>query len=159
MRYSESACYDAFKASLYAYADIPMPLPLYPDEDAKRLRLPYFGEDTPQVPTGLSDTATLAINRVYEKEFTQAARIAEADGCILIAVLTTPFFLKSERDNAMSALEAELKELVGSEELIVAFDLDIYRRIDENMSDDDIVELYNIAKLRRQKRGQSVTPG
>ena len=131
--------------------DIPIPLPLYPDEDEMRVRLPFFGTDTPQTLTGLSDIATNAVNCVYEKEFVQAARVAEADGCILIAVLTRPFYLKSERDKAMLSLEAELKELVSVDDLIVAFDLDIFRRIEDGMSKEDILELYDIAKLRRER--------
>ena len=158
VRYVENAFYDASymqtsaRGILYPEIDVPTPLPLYPDEDGRMLKMPFWGERTPQTLMELSDRAATAINRVYEKEFVQAARVAEADECILIAVLTTPFYLKSERDNAMLTLEAELKELVGSEDIIVAFDLDIFRRIDDDMSKQDVIELYNIAKLRRERQ-------
>lgn len=163
VRYVESAKFDALYAHkseryiLYANIDVPTPLPLYPDEDGKMFKLPYFGTDVTQTLTGLSDSAKTAINRVYEKEFVQAARVAEAEGCIVIAVLTKPFYLKSERDKAMLSLEAELKELISSDDLIVAFDLDIFRRIDDDMSAQDVIELYNIAKLRREKQTANQT--
>lgn len=163
VRYIETADFDALypqaltTALAYPYIDIPTPLPIYPDEDGKMFRLPYFGTDTRRTLADLSNSATAALNRVYEKEFVEAARLAEADGCIVIAVLTKPFYLKSERDNAMLTLEAELKELVGSEDIVVVFDLDIFRRIDDDMSEEEVLELYNIAKLRRERHTSKQT--
>ena len=163
VRYVESADFDALytqtlaSALEYPYIDVPTPLPLYPDEDGKMFRLPYFGTDTRRTLADLSENATTALNRVYEKEFVEAARLAEANDCIVIAVLTKPFYLKSERDNAMLTLEAELKELIESEDLIVVFDLDIFRRIDDDMSKEEVIELYNIAKLRRERHTSKPT--
>lgn len=139
--------------NVFAYLDgkdKPTPLPLYPDDSGEMSRLPETSFPSfPQLTTDEDGNLDALLSRVYEEKFIEAARGIEADGKILIAALTSPFYLKSERDRARQTLENDLRELFGNEDIILAFDLDLYRRIDDNMTEEEALELYETALLRR----------
>lgn len=128
----------------------PTPLPIRPDEDAKRERSPYVDDGARPTPMA-DDDVNKALNIVYAHDFVEAARGASADGTIIIAALTKPFFLKSERDAARAALTEELEALCDGNSVIVVFDMDIFRKISDDMSEDETREIVDIARQRANK--------
>lgn len=138
--------------------DDPTPMPKLPDSGGKRVLLPFSEElGTPSLADSESALDAM-LGRVYEKEFVYAARGFEVDGNIVIATLTSPFFLKSERDAALISLETELCQMAQDLSVTVCFDLDIYRRINENMAQDAMRELLETAKKRSELRSSPIDP-
>ena len=64
-----------------------------------------------------------------------AARAFEKDGKTVLAVLTEPIYLASERAELKRLLEKEATAACGSP-VTLTFDLDVYRRISPDMSED-----------------------
>ena len=89
------------------------------------------------------------ISLALQNEYAIGVRGFEHDGSIVIAVLTTPFYLKSERDNARNMIENELCELTNNDSIIVTFDVQVYRNIRGNMSESDRSRVLKLAKERR----------
>lgn len=73
-----------------------------------------------------------------------AARAFEKDGKTVLAVLTEPIYLASDRAKLKELLTAEASAAAGSP-VTLTFDLDIYRRISPDMSDE--VKAFILKKL------------
>lgn len=130
--------------------DIPTPLPLYPGDGPEARTLPYFGESQP--PTLMDEQSSALqtlLNKVYEKDFVEAAKGIDLNGEILIAVLIKPFYLKSARDAAIRSLQSELEELYCDNDITLAFDMELYRLIDETLSEDEMQQLLELAKKKQ----------
>lgn len=90
-----------------------------------------------------------AISFALQNENVLSVRVFELDGNIIVATLTSPFYLKSERDAARQQLEDDLKALLGSDNIIVTFDVHVYRKIRDGLSDEEKQDLYQLAYERR----------
>ncbi len=90
-----------------------------------------------------------AISFALQNESVLSVRVFELDGNIIVATLTSPFYLKSERDAARQQLEDDLKALLGSDNIIVTFDVHVYRKIRDGLSDEEKQDLYQLAYERR----------
>lgn len=90
-----------------------------------------------------------AISFALQNENVLSVRAFELDGNIIVATLTSPFYLKSERDAARQQLEDDLKTLLGSDNIIVTFDVHVYRKIRDGLSDEEKQDLYQLAYERR----------
>ncbi len=138
-----------FNGEVLSDADIPTPLPVFPSEEKNMSNMPYDGDSVP--PTLVDDDEEVLLdallNKVFEKEFVQAARGIRHGDCVLIAVLTEPFFLKSERDAARKDLEEELKQVCGTD-VVVAFDMHLFRQMDGDLNQNEKEELIRIAKRK-----------
>lgn len=75
-----------------------------------------------------------------------AARAFEKDGKIVLAVLTEPIYLSSERTELKTLLSEEAERETGCE-VALTFDLDIYRRISSDMSEETISLIFKKLKL------------
>ena len=75
-----------------------------------------------------------------------AARAFEKDGKIVLAVLTEPIYLSSERTELKTLLSEEAERETGCE-VTLTFDLDIYRRISSDMSEETISLIFKKLKL------------
>lgn len=75
-----------------------------------------------------------------------AARAFEKDGKIVLAVLTEPIYLSSERAELKTLLSEEAERETGCE-VALTFDLDIYRRISSDMSEETISLIFKKLKL------------
>lgn len=132
--------------------DEPTPLPLFPNDEARFDILPYVPSDLFPTVTDERDQMGELLSFVFEKEYIQAARALSFDGDIVVAALTAPFFLKSERDAAREALECELEQLYPNYNVIVAFDLDLFRRMDDGISNAQTLEIIELAKQRQERQ-------
>lgn len=90
-----------------------------------------------------------AISFALQNESVLSVRVFELDGNIIVATLTSPFYLKSERDAARQQLENDLKALLDSDKIIVTFDVHVYRKIRDGLSDEEKQDLYQLAYERR----------
>ncbi len=73
------------------------------------------------------------------------ARAFEWQGEIVVAVITTPFYLKSERDKAKEEIFDDITVETNAKSLTVTFDVGVYRNIREDMTDEQRERLYKIA--------------
>ena len=73
-----------------------------------------------------------------------AARAFEKDGKTVLAVLTEPIYLASDRTKLKELLTAEASAAAGSP-VTLTFDLDVYRRISPDMSNE--VKAFILKKL------------
>ena len=90
------------------------------------------------------DVTSLALSYTY----VIGARAFEWQGSIILAVITTPFILKSERDNAKRELKEEIIEASGYENIIVTFDGEVYRNIRDSIDDSEKQRLFQLAVSR-----------
>ncbi|MDE5601224.1 MAG: hypothetical protein K2J16_01855 [Clostridia bacterium] len=100
-------------------------------------------ENSSTVPT-LDNVISLALSYTY----VIGARAFEWQGNIVIAVITTPFILKSERDNAKLELKEDIIAITNYENIIVTFDGEVYRNIRDNIDDSEKERLYQLATSR-----------
>ena len=122
--------------SVCAVEDMPTPLPLLPDLDGNMRHSPYYFDESEMAIVSVEETAVqLALSSPYVTH----ARAFEYDGCTIVAVLTTPFYLKSERDSFRAELEQQLVDAVGN--AVVTLDMEVYRNITENMSEETLKRL------------------
>ena len=84
-------------------------------------------------PTTPSERAAAAQNVALSNPLVLAARAFEKDGKTVLAVLTEPIYLASDRAALKELLTAAASEAAGTP-VTVTFDLDIYRRISRDMS-------------------------
>lgn len=81
-------------------------------------------------------------------EYVLAARAFVYDGNTVVALITTPFYLKSERDGAKSSIKQSLSTDIGNENVIVTFDVEVYRRIRGELEEEEMQKLLLLAKSR-----------
>lgn len=74
-------------------------------------------------------------------ERVSAVRSAETDDAVLLALLTGPIYLASERKAMKTALENEASDLVGKR-VIVTFDMEIYRKLGKDLTSEEIAKLF-----------------
>ena len=86
-------------------------------------------------PTTPSERAAAAQNVALSNPLVLAARAFEKDGKTVLAVLTEPIYLASDRAKLKELLTAEASAAAGSP-VTLTFDLDVYRRISPDMSDE-----------------------
>ena len=95
-------------------------------------------------PTTPSERAAAAQNVALSNPLVLAARAFEKDGKTVLAVLTEPIYLASDRTKLKELLTAEASAAAGSP-VTLTFDLDVYRRISPDMSDE--VKAFILKKL------------
>ena len=76
------------------------------------------------------------------------ARAFEWQGSIILALITTPFILKSERDNAKVELKNDIIASTGYENIIVTFDGEVYRNIRDSIAESEKQRLFQLAVSR-----------
>ena len=86
-------------------------------------------------PTTPSERAAAAQNVALSNPLVLAARAFEKDGKTVLAVLTEPIYLASERAELKRLLEKEASAVCRSP-VTLTFDLDVYRRISPDMGED-----------------------
>lgn len=82
-----------------------------------------------------TDSALAAEYSALENPLVLAARAFECQGTLVLAVLTEPIFLSSERAELKNLLESAAVASTGKN-VVVSFDLEIYRRISRDMPDE-----------------------
>ena len=88
------------------------------------------------------------ISCTLQQEFVLGARAFEWNGSIVVAALTTPFVLKSERDSAKNQLSEDLQTAFSAHNIILTFDMQVYRNILDELDDLAKQELLELAKSR-----------
>lgn len=92
-------------------------------------------------------TPDAVVSTVLQNENVIGARCFEAQNTYIVAVLTVPIYLKSERDKCKFDIQTAISQLSGKE-IIVTFDIDIYAKIKPNMSERDKDALYKKVTAR-----------
>ncbi len=90
------------------------------------------------------------VNIALENDKIIGARCFEYENVYVLAIITTPFYLKSERDKFLYDTTASLNEYT-QKNIIVTMDTDIYSRINENMQADEKMLLYQKIVRRQHK--------
>lgn len=88
--------------------------------------------------------ASLAERAALMHEKVVGARAAAREGKLLVAVITLPVYLGSERDALKEELRETLSEATG-QEVAVTFDLGVYRGIRPGMSEEEKTLLFKEA--------------
>lgn len=76
-----------------------------------------------------------------------SARSFEYENKTVLAVITSPIYLKSERDALRRELEITIAEQIGKE-VLVTFDTEVYRKIRGELDDSQKQALMNKARQR-----------
>ncbi len=117
------------------------------------------------IQTNGNKTAVISTAQTYATNYTQTdenalisialsdenvlgARCVFVDNAYVIAIITTPFYLKSERDEWFE----DMQELLSSQTDLpvhLSLDLDIYRNIRQGMNDKDKIELLESVLSRK----------
>ena len=92
-------------------------------------------------------TPDAVIATVLQNENVVGARCFEVQNEYVVAVLTVPIYLKSERDKCKTNIKTAISQLYGKE-AIVTFDVDVYAKIKPNMSEKDKDALYKKVTAR-----------
>lgn len=87
------------------------------------------------------------VSYTLRQEYVIGARAFEIDGTTVIAALTVPFVLKSERDKAKADIYEELKNLSDGD-IVLTFDMQVYRNIEDDLDEQSKKELLRLAKSR-----------
>ncbi|MCM1306282.1 MAG: hypothetical protein NC037_00815 [Bacteroides sp.] len=106
--------------------------------------------ETPQYTNPQTQPADLdeIITTALQEEYVLGARAFEYNGTVVVAALTTPFVLKSERDGAKAQLSEDLQAAFLAQNIILTFDMQVYRNILDNLDDAAKQELLELAKSR-----------
>lgn len=88
------------------------------------------------------------ISFVLQSEYVLGARAFEHNGTIVIATLTAPFYLKSERDSVRAQMQEDLSSLVSDAEVVLTFDMQVFRNIEDGLDADSKDYLLKLAKSR-----------
>jgi len=81
-------------------------------------------------------------------EWVLGARAFQYDGKFVVATLTAPFYLKSERDSAKNELLEDLRSYASTQDVILTFDVEVYRNIRESLTEQQMQRLLDIAQKR-----------
>lgn len=93
------------------------------------------------------ETCDRIVAASLQNDCVTSARVMEHRGCFVVAMLTTPFYQKSERDRARQLIESDLRAQFGTENLCVTFRVDIFRRIQPGITEEEKERLYAWALL------------
>lgn len=88
------------------------------------------------------------ISYVLQSEYVLGARAFEHNGTIVIATLTAPFYLKSERDSARAQMQEDLSAITGDAEVVLTFDMQVFRNIGDDLDAESKEYLLKLAKSR-----------
>lgn len=80
-----------------------------------------------------------------------SARHFECEKNIVLALVTTPFYLKSERDQFLRDMETTLSQSIGKN-VVVTLDIDVYLRIKEDMTEQEKIALYKKVVSRQNEQ-------
>ncbi len=100
-----------------------------------------------QVATRQNATPDAIVATVLQNKNVVGARCFEIQNTYIVAVLTVPIYLKSERDKCKADIQTAISEIY-SKETIVTFDVDVYTKIKPNMSERDKDALYKKVTAR-----------
>ncbi len=87
------------------------------------------------------------VSYALDRDNVIGARTFEYNGECVLALISTPFYLKSERDEFLRTLSMELSSRLNCP-VYVTFDMDIFRAIDNDLSDEQRQELLDKVKTR-----------
>ena len=76
------------------------------------------------------------------------ARAFNYNDKIVLALLTTPFYLKSERDGTRWRIQTELADALSFDDITVTFDVEVYRKIKDGLNEVQMQKLLQLAKTR-----------
>lgn len=85
--------------------------------------------------------ADAALSIALENEKVVGARCFYIGDTYIVAVLTMPIYLKSERDNCRIELQNAIAQSTGKN-AVVTFDIDVYAKIKPDMPDEQKAALY-----------------
>lgn len=112
-----------------------------PSDDNLRMETPYVNpnipshaESTERTAAYPADAALTAEYSALENPLVLAARAFECGGTVVLAVLTEPIYLSSDRAALKTLLKDNAEKNTGKS-VAVSFDLEVYRRISRDMSD------------------------
>lgn len=112
-----------------------------PSDDNLRMETPYVNpnipshaESTERTAAYPADAALTAEYSALENPLVLAARAFEYGGTVVLAVLTEPIYLSSDRAALKTLLKDNAEKNTGKS-VAVSFDLEVYRRISRDMSD------------------------
>ncbi len=100
-----------------------------------------------QATTQRNATPDAIVATVLQNENVVGARCFEVQNEYVVAVLTVPIYLKSERDKCKTDIQTAISEISGKV-AIVTFDVDIYAKIKPNMNEKDKDALYKKVTAR-----------
>ena len=122
---------------------------IYTVETLYPVEISQYAETTPQT-NDESQAISLdeIISRTLQQEYVLGARAFEWNGSIVVAALTTPFLLKSERDGAKARLCEDLQTIFASQNIVLTFDMQVYRNILDELDEEAKQELLELAKSR-----------
>lgn len=83
-----------------------------------------------------------------------SARHFECENTIVLAIIATPFYLKSERDKFLRDMETTLSQSVGKN-VVVTLDIDVYLRIKDDMTEQEKIALYKKVVSRQNEQETS----
>lgn len=97
----------------------------------------------------LKENATVddVVAITLENDKVVGARCFQVQDTFVVAVLTVPIYLKSERDKCKKDLQNVIVQLTGKD-IVVTFDVDIYAKIKPNMSETEKTTLYKKVTAR-----------
>lgn len=110
------------------------------------VRMEYVYSELQQAEISANDIANVAL----KQEKVLGARCFEWHSTYVLALITSPFYLKSERDKFLCDLTEYLNDN-SQKSIIVTLDTDIYSRIKEDMSDNEKQTLYQKVVWRQKK--------
>ena len=96
--------------------------------------IPSHAESTERTAAYPADAALAAEYSALENPLVLAARAFEYGGTVVLAVLTEPIYLSSDRAALKTLLKDNAEKNTGKS-VAVSFDLEVYRRISRDMSD------------------------
>ncbi len=112
-----------------------------PSDDNLRMETPYVNpnipshaESTERTAAYPADAALAAEYSALENPLVLAARAFEYGETVVLAVLTEPIYLSSDRAALKTLLKDNAEKNTGKS-VAVSFDLEVYRRISRDMSD------------------------
>jgi len=109
---------------------------------------PNDGSAAPESAENNSARIEELLSAAFEFEFVLSARAFEHNNSVVVALIVSPFVLKSERDAALRGVKETLEKMTSNTDVVVTFDTTVFRRITDNMSDEYKSELLNLAKQR-----------
>lgn len=101
--------------------------------------------------------ANLQKNQYTEDDITALALSSENivgakcflyNNTFVLALLCTPFYLKSERDDFLTNIQSDLSRQINSD-VIATLDIDVYRKIKPNMTNKQKESLYQRVIARK----------
>ncbi len=78
-----------------------------------------------------------------------SVRSFKHDDIYVFAVLTTPIYLKSERDELIKEITDALNAKINDCNVLVTFNMTVYRNISDDMSQESKIKLIDLARSDR----------